>query len=131
MTRVILEQGRKLREIILREADLMLVDQILAAINLDEKVQKSNGQEYFALHLSTDEAYTIPGNALSHDTISEIVELLPRDRFTADRVLEIEIINGSARLGVPYNPGRLQSITELDATRLKLHELRVAAGLLR
>ena len=131
LTRVILEQGRKLREIILREADLMLVDQILAAINLDEKVQKSNGQEYFSLHLSTDEAYTIPGNALSHDTISEIVELLPRDRFTADRVLEIEIINGSARLGVPYNPEeRLQSITEeLDATRLKLHELRVAAGL--
>ena len=131
LTKLILEHGRKLQEIILREADLMLMDQILSAINLDEQIGKRNEQVYFSLNLSTDEVYTIPGNVLSQDTISKIKELIPRDRFTADRVLEIEVINGVARLGVPYNPEeRLQSLTEeLDATRLKLHELRVEAGL--
>ena len=131
LTKLILEQGRKLQEIILREADLLFMDQILEAVNLDEQIRRSSEEAFFSLHLSTDEVYTVPGNALSLDTISKIEGLIPRDRFTADRVLEIEVKNGIARLGVPYNPEeKLQALTEeLDATRLKLHELRVEAGL--
>ncbi len=131
LTKVILEQGRKLQEIILREADLMLMDQILAAINLDEHVQKNNEPAHFSLRLSDKEVTTIPGNVLANDTITEINELIPLDHFTASRVLEIEILNGIARLGVPYNPEeKLEAINEeLDATRLKLHELRIETGL--
>jgi len=131
LTKVILEQGRKLQEIILREADLMLMDQILAAINSDEQFQGSKETAHFSLRFSDKEISTIPGNVLSRDTITEIKELIPRDRFTASRLLEIEIMNGVARLAVPYNAEeKLETLTEeLDATRLKLHELKAEAGL--
>ncbi len=129
LTKVILEQGRKLRETILREADLMITDQILATINSDEQMWKTGETVHFSLRFSEDEIFTIPGNALSDDVITEIKEFIPRDHFTTKR-LEIEITEGKARLA-PFNPEeQLETLNEeLRAAGLKMHDLKVETGL--
>jgi hypothetical protein len=131
LTNAILDQGRRVQEIILREADLMLTDQIIAVLNSDRRVQQCEEQLRFSLHFSEDDLFTIPGDILSLATIEKIKKLIPRDRFTEGWRLEIEIVNGEARQTVPYNlEKRLEALNEeLDATRLKLHELKVEAGL--
>ncbi len=129
LTKVILEQGRKLQETILREANLMLMDQILAAINSDEQIGETDETTYFSLRFSDSDIYTIPASVLSQDVLVKIAELVPRDRFTTNR-LEIEVAGGKARLA-PYNSEeQLETLSEeLRAAGLKMHELRVEAGL--
>lgn len=138
LTKTILDQGRRVQEIILREADLMLVDKILALISADSQVQQDKEQLIFSLYLpekeseSDHEISTLPGDILSPATIEKIEKLIPRDRYSEGWQLEIEVADGVARQKVPYDPKeQLESLNEeLDATRLKLHELRIQAGLL-
>lgn len=129
LTRVILEQGRKLQETILREANLMLMDQILAAVNSDEQIKKAEEATHFSLRFSDSDIYTVPAAVLSSNVIAKIAELIPRDRFTMNR-LEIEVADGAARLA-PDNPAeQLETLSEeLRTAGLKMHELRVEAGL--
>ncbi len=129
LTKVILEQGRKLQETVLREADLMFMDQILTMLNADKQVQKTDEAVHFSLRFSEDEIFTIPANVLTPALMTEIEEIVPRDRFTIKR-LEIEIAEGKAGL-VPYNPEeQMETLNEeLRAAGLKMHELRVEAGL--
>ena len=138
LTKTILEQGRRVQEIILREADLMLVDKILALVNTDSQVQQDKEQLSFSLHLPENESegdheiFTLPGNILSPGTVEKIENLIPLDRYSEGWRLEIEIADGVARQKVPYDPKEQLEVLneELDATRLKLHELRIQAGLL-
>ncbi|NLA26145.1 MAG: DUF881 domain-containing protein [Firmicutes bacterium] len=129
LTMVIFDQGRKLREIILREADLMVTDQILAAINSNEQVRKTEEVLYFSLRFSEGEIFTIPGNVLPDEVITAIQDFILRDRLTMNR-LEIEIAEGKARLA-PYSPEEQLEIRneELRTAGLKMHDLKVETGL--
>lgn len=139
LTNTILDQGRRVQEIILREADLMLIDRIIALINLDPQVQKGDEQLNFSLHFaeesdeaeSSGEISTLPGGVLAAATVEKIKKLIPHNRFPEGWQLEIEISSGTARQKMPYDPEeRLRALNdELDATRLKLHELKTQAGL--
>lgn len=129
LTKVILEQSRRVQETILREADLVLMDKIIAVVNTDKQVQNIKDRQYFSLHISENDIYTIPANILTRETVKKIGVLIPRDRFTSNR-LEIEVENGVARVG-PYNSEeQLEALNEeLRAIGFKLHELKVEAGL--
>lgn len=131
LTAAIIDQGRRVQELILREADLMVIDKIVAELNADRQLQQNKGSLSFSLHLSGDEIATFPEDMLGPATISKIKKLVPRDRFTEDWLIEIEVADGVARQRVPYDPEKqLETLTEeLDAARLKLHELRVQTGL--
>lgn len=132
LTGTILDQGRRVQEIILREADLMLIDEIIAVVNSDRKLKQEREQFGFSLHFSDDDISTFPDGILDRATIEKIGELIPRDRFTGGWLLEIEVTDGVARQTVPYDPEKqLETLTEeLDAARLKMHELKVQAGFL-
>lgn len=132
LTAAIIDQGRRVQELIIREADLMVIDKIIAELNSDRQLQQNRGPLSFSLHLSDDEIFTFPGDILNQATFTKIRKLIPRDRFTEDWFIEIELVDGVARQRVPYDPEKqLKTLTEeLDAARLKLHELRVQTGLL-
>lgn len=134
LTNTILDQGRRVREIILREADLMLIDKIVALINSDRQVRESKGQFAFSLRFSdSDDDISVSPEEILHPTTAErIKKLIPRDRFPEGWLLEVEVSDGVARQKVPYDPGeQLKALNEeLDATRLKVHELKTEAGLL-
>lgn len=131
LTQVILNQGRRVQEIVLREAEAKLQDQVLSAINQDENIQKMEGKLHLSLRISDQFITTVPPDFLQDSTLKRIKELIPEERFDQNYSIELELDNGEARLMVPYNPvEHLQIITEeMDALRLRLHELRVAAGL--
>ena len=132
LTAAIIDQGRRVQELILREADLMVVDKIVAELSSDRQLQQNKGPLTFSLHFSEDEIATFPEDILSATTFPKIRKLIPRDRFTEGWLIEIEVTDGVARQRVPYDPEKLlETLTEeLDATRLKLHEVKVQNGLL-
>ncbi len=131
LTQVILDQGRRVQEIILREAEASLQDRVLSLVNQDTGVREITEKAHLSLRISEDAVTTIPPNIMQPSTIIRILEIIPRDRISEKFNLELEISNGSARVAVPYNPvEHLQALTEeLDSLRLRQHELRVAAGL--
>lgn len=131
LTQIILTQGRRVQEIILREADAKLMDQVLAVINQDENVRKVDEVTHLSVRISEKEVSSVPGGFLSPTTIYRIRQLIPQGRLSSDQVLEIDIVDGVGRRSVPYNPvEQLQAMSEeLDSIRLRLHELRVASGL--
>jgi uncharacterized protein YlxW (UPF0749 family) len=129
LTQIILNQGRRTQEIILREAEAKLFDEILVLVNQDQNVQRAE-TIHLSLRITENIISTIPANFLLPSTLANIKEIVLRDRQT-ERSLEMEISGGTARLVTPYNPAeQLQTITvELDSLRLRLHELRVSSGL--
>lgn len=131
LTQVILNQGRRVQEIILREADAQLLEQILAVINQDENVCATMENTHLTVRISKDKVSTMPGDFLHQATTFRIRQLVPVDRLSSEQILEIDIDEGRGRLAVPYNPmEHLQAVTEeLDSLRVSLHELRAAAGL--
>lgn len=130
LTQIILNQGRRTQEIILREAEAKLFDEILALVNQDQNVQKTGENIHLSLRITENIFSTIPANFLLPVTAVQIKEVVSRNRLT-DRSIEMEVTSGTARLVTSYNPAeQLQTITdELDSLRLRLHELRVASGL--
>lgn len=131
LTQVILNQGRRVQEIVLREANAQLIDEILVMISQDGNVQETTGDLVLSLRIGENDITTIPGDFLQSSTLFRMRQIIPPGHFSTDQLLEIEITDGVSRLTVPYNPiEHLQMLTdELDSIRLRLHELRVAAGL--
>ncbi len=131
LTQVILNEGRRAQEVILREADAKLMDQVLSVINKDENVRQAHEKNNITIRLSGDKVTVNPEGYLGLTTIYRIRQIPLVQRLTTEQVLNIEIAEGSARMMVPYNPiEHIQSLSsELDKLRVDLHELRVAAGL--
>lgn len=131
LTQVILNQGRRLQETILREADAYSMDQVLAVVNQDENVRQTQDKLHLSLRISQDAVVTLPDSYLRPSTIYRIRQIFPAERLASEQVVNIEISAGKGRLMVPYNPvEHIQNLTEeLDKLRLSLHEIRSAAGL--
>ncbi len=131
LTQVILNEGRRTQEVILREADAKLMDQVLAVINKDETVRQTKEKLNLTIRVSGEKITVTPEEYLGLSTIYRIKQIPLVQRLTSEQVLNIEIADGEGRLMVPYNPiEHIQSLSsELDKLRVDLHELRVAAGL--
>ncbi len=131
LTLVILNEGRRTQEVILREADAKLMEQVLGIINKDETVRQAGEKMNLTIRLSGEKVTVIPEDFLGLSTVYRIKQIPLVQRLTSEQVLNIEIAEGKARTTVPYNPiEHIQSLTsELDKLRVDLHELRMAAGL--
>ena len=79
LTQVILNQGRRVQEIILREAENKLLDQLLAVVNQDANVREVVERTYVKVNVADQEITTDPnGFCCRHDRQME--QLLPPDR---------------------------------------------------
>ncbi len=130
LTQVILNQGRRIQEIILREAEAKLIDQFTAVINQDQNIAKILEKTHLTLNVSEDDVTTAPANMLLESTIDRLREIIPHGRLDGEHSIELEISDGTARVAVSYNPvEHMQALTEeIDSLRLRMHEVRASAG---
>jgi len=130
LTQIILNQGRRTQEIILREAEAKFVEEILVIVNQDHNVQQTGDNARLSLRITQGVVSTVPANFLLPVTAASIKEAVSRDRVD-ERSIDIEVAGGAARLAIPYSPDeQLRAINkEMDTLRLQMHELRVASGL--
>ncbi|MGI6097342.1 MAG: DUF881 domain-containing protein [Dethiobacteria bacterium] len=132
LTQVILTHGRRVQEIVVREWDRKLRDQIFYTVNQDPLVQELEEEVMITLRISQEEGIqVIPENILHITTLKTIRnECLPDVIPSQEVIIDLEVKDGTVTQVVPYNPLELvQALTEeLDALRLQLHETRAAAG---
>lgn len=131
LTQIILNEGRRAKEVILREADAKLMDQVLAVINKDERVRQATEKFNLTVRLSGEKVTVTPEGYLGQSTVYRVKQIPLVQQLTTEQVLNIEIADGEGRLMVPYNPiEHIQSLSsELDKLRVDFHELRVTSGL--
>lgn len=131
LVQVILNQGRSVRETILREADASNMDQVLGVVNQDENVRETLEKLHLSIRIAPDNVIVLPDGFLRPSTIYRIKQIFPEDRLVSEQVVNIEVAEGKGSLMVPYNPiEHIQTLTEeLDQLRVGLHEIRSAAGL--
>jgi len=130
LTSLIINQGRRLEEIILREGEIKLKDQVVSAINQDEKVMEIEDPKLLALEIDNDSLSVKPEDVLEDATVERIKDKFHANNPGRNQVIEVEISGGEAQLTVPYNPvEHIQSLNEeIDDLRLTNRELRVEAG---
>lgn len=130
LARLIFTYSRQLQEIILKEWDALLREEILLIINQDKNLKKESGKIQFTLRITNEEGVIADPPVLHEDTLKEILELYHRSGLTQERVFRIEAEESRSRMLVPYNPlDYIQTLTEeMDSLRISLHEMRVAAG---
>ena len=129
LTQVILNEGRRAQEVILREADAKLMEQVLGIINKDETVRQAGEKLNLTIRLSGEKVTVIPEGFLGLSTVYRIKQIPLVQRLTSEQVLNIEIAEGQGRMMVPYNPIEHIQSSPPSLTSQDLHELRMAAGL--
>lgn len=131
LARVIFNQGRQVQEIIFREWDERLRDNILHLLNQDKNLQEKEDKVEFTLNISLEEGIEADPPVVSETTLNEILELYEKGgaRYQ-ERVFQVEFEDGESSMAVPYDPlDYIQSLTEeLDSLRVTLHEKRVQSG---
>jgi len=131
LARVIFNQGRQVQEIILREWDARLQENILNLVNQDELLQEEEGRVEFTLHVSAEEGIESDPPVLSEQTLGAIMELYNKGGIQhQERVFQVEYEEGESSMSVPYDPlDYIQTLTEeIDSLRVTLHENRVKSG---
>jgi len=136
LTSLVINQGRRIQEIILREWEVELQDEAVSIINEDKNVLATDEIKRLSLEINEDvedneNAVIIkPDDFLESATVERIQEIFLEGNPGRDLVIEVEIIEGEARLKVPYNPvEHIQSLNEeIDDLRLTNRDLRVKAG---
>ncbi len=130
LTYLILNQGRRVQEIILREWEIELQEQVLAVINQDQNVKEVNSAVRLSLLIEEEDLTVSPDDLLQEETVERIREIYMTGNPGRSQEIEIEIREGEGRLSVPYNPvEHIKSLNEeIDDLRLTLRELRVETG---
>ncbi|HOB86336.1 MAG TPA: DUF881 domain-containing protein [Bacillota bacterium] len=130
LSQIILKDGRRIQEIILREANAKLLDQIVAVINQDKKIRETKERTRLTIKIGESQVTVIP-ELLEAETVARIKELIPGQGFAGEQSIEIEIVDGVSRVMVPLDlEEHLQALTEeLDSLRLLHHELKVSSGM--
>lgn len=131
LSRIVFTYGRQVQETILREWDALMREKILNIINQDAAVQRQAEKLEFTLRISSAEGVDVDPPLLSEETTAEIFGLYQEGGLAQEQVFRIEVVEGRSRMLVPYSPlDYIQTLNEeIDALRLSLHEMRLAAGL--
>ncbi len=131
LTQIILTEGRRLQEIILREWEIELQENVLAVINRDENVKETGRTTHLGLVIDRDNIEVSPGNLLQDSTVSRIQEIYQSSNPGRSHEIDIEIREGEGYLISPDDPmEQIKALNEeIDDLRLTLRELRVEAGM--
>ncbi|MFO8191906.1 MAG: DUF881 domain-containing protein [Bacillota bacterium] len=127
----ILNQGRCAREIIIREADELSKDKVLAAVNEDATVQGTLDKTHLYIRVTEGKVDIYPDQFLEPYTVQEINTILTRERCFDEKSIDLEIVDGTAAMVIPQTTEeQMEALNEdLNSLRLRLHELRAQAGL--
>ncbi|HPZ65302.1 MAG TPA: hypothetical protein PLC75_06850, partial [Bacillota bacterium] len=93
LSQIILKDGRRIQEIILREANAKLLDQIVAVINQDKKIRETKERTRLTIKIGESQVTVIP-ELLEAETVARIKELIPGQGFAGEQSIEIEIVDG-------------------------------------
>lgn len=131
LIQIILNQGRCAQETILREADALLQDKVLAAVNEDGRVQETADLTHLYIRVVEGKVDIYPDQYLEPQTIQKVNAIYSPEHCIDERSIDLEIVDGTASLVVPRTPEeQLEALNDdLNAMRMRLHELRVQAGL--
>ncbi len=131
LIQVILGQGRRLQDIILDAADRKLKDMVLEAVNSDLTVQERVDKAHLYIRIAGNQVTVLPDELLDSNTMQRINNIFAGTDYHGNQNIDIEIENGRAKLVLPQTPeDQLKALTDdLNLTRMKMHEIRVNAGL--
>jgi len=128
---VIINEGRRLQEIIHKEADSRIRERVLIAINNDIRVQQTEEVKHMTIRISNGQLTISPEYLLEEGTVKHIKKLFSPDRYHGNRNIDIEIENGAGQIIVPQTfDEQIRALSDdLNSMRIRLQETRVMAGL--
>ncbi|MDY6826037.1 MAG: DUF881 domain-containing protein [Bacillota bacterium] len=131
LIQIILNQGRCAQETIIREADDLLKEKVMAAVNEDAIVQGTAEKTHLYIRVTEGKIDIYPDQFLEPHTVQEIKTIYTQDRCFAEQSIDLEIVDGTATLVVPQTTQeQLETLNEdRNSLRLRLYEMRVQAGL--
>ncbi len=131
LIQVIINQGRKVQEIIHEEADKRLRERVLVAVNNDIGVQETTEKTSLYIRIAEGSLAISPDGFLKDGTEKHISQIFSPDRYHGGQSIDIEIENGMAQLVVPRTfEDQIRALSEdLNSMRITLHETRARAGL--
>lgn len=131
LIQVILNQGRRLQDVIFEAADSRVKEKILEAVNNDPRIQETSDRTHLYIRVSDNTITLVPDHLLDTNTLQRVTNILLTGSGRGNRTMDLEIEGGTARLILPQTPEeQLLALTDdLNSTRMRLHEVRVQAGL--
>lgn len=131
LMRLIFNYGRQVQETILKEWDALLREKILTLINQDKNLKQESGKVQFTLKIIPGDKVFADPPVLHEETLEKIYEQYMEGGMVQEAAFRIEVEESRSRMLVPYNPlDYIETLThELDALRVNMHEMRVAAGM--
>ncbi len=131
LIRVIFDQGRRVQETIFKESDNKIQEKLLNVINEDRRVKETDEKTHLFLRIEEDAVKVYPDQLLESASIQRINYLLSSDVYQGSQNIDIEIKNGTGKLVIPVTMDeQIQALNDdLSSMRLRLHEIRVQAGL--
>jgi len=128
---IIFNQGRKVQDVIFREADLRLKEKVLIAVNNDSRVQGTIDITHLVIRLSNGQIGIYPDQYLETITAQQIKDILSQNRYQSIQSIDIEVKDGVGRLIQPQTAEeQIRVLNEdLNTLRSSLYELRVQSGL--
>ncbi len=131
LIQVIINQGRRVQEIIHDEASSRLRERVLMAVNNDAGVKETVEAKHLMIRVNGDHLNIIPDQFLEDGTVRHINQIFSPDRYHGNQNIDIEIEYGVGRLVVPQTfEDQMRAISEdLSSMQIRLYETRVRAGL--
>ncbi len=128
---VIINEGRRVQEIIHQEADSRIRERVLIAVNNDIRVQQTEEVKHITIRISDGQLTVSPEYLLEEGTVKHIEKIFAADRYYDYRNLDIEIENGVGQIIVPQTfDEQVRALSDdLSSMRIRLQETRVMAGL--
>ncbi|MBW6463328.1 MAG: DUF881 domain-containing protein [Bacillota bacterium] len=131
LIQVVLNQGRRMQDVIYESADTRLKERVLNAVNSDHRVNQSEDKVHLFIRITDGQITILPDQLLEARTIQRINTIFTAGSYQGNQNIDIEIEKGKAQLVVPQTAeDQIRALTEdLNSVRIRLHEIRVQAGL--
>ena len=130
LIRVIFEQGKRVQETIFQAADTRMREKVLDIVSRDAQVLETEDTMHLYIQAAEERVNILPAQFLEPDTAQQIEEILSASLYQGSKRIDIEIRDGTAELVLPQTlEDQIYSLNEdLNALRLRLHDLRVQTG---
>lgn len=128
---IIFSQGKRVQEIIFKEADAGLKAKVLTFVNNDNRVRESTGRSHLFISFADGRVSILPDQYLEPATVRLLNNIYAPDRYPGKLDIDIEVIDGVGSLveHQTYDEQIRVLNEDINSLRLRLHEVRVQAGL--
>ncbi len=128
---IIFNQGRLVQEVIIAEADSMLKEKVLVAVNNDSRVRNTTAKTHLQVRFADGQISITPDQFLESKTIQQINNILLTDRYHSNQTIDIEVIEGVGRfILIQTVEEQIKLLNEeINLLRSSLYEIRIQSGL--